>query len=319
MTWEPFYKFDKFFIKDTLPDGNCQFRAISEALRSMRSADTEALRSANPEAMRSDAKLNHKQLRKLIAEYIINLSDEEFKDIINYYRIEKTNHEFIGKWDPFKVKTKSALARHIKKSGFHFQGDNLTLSLLSRILDVDFIIFGKESITELSHTHPRIIMLYYTGDHYQTIGIKEKGIRKIITLFDRHNLPDTIRILIDKYYFLENEIREYYSQCKNEQCPFTLPTLYRHLESKMRSFSINKKEMTQIINDLITKASPVLVHARVQKVSPNARVQKVSPNARVQKVSPNARVQKVSPKKASVKKSPKKASVPVRIRKTSHK
>lgn len=284
MTWEPFYKFDKFFIKDTLPDGNCQFRAISEAMRSTRST-------------RSDAKLNHKQLRKLIAEYIINLSDEEFKDIINYYRIEKTNHEFIGKWDPFKVKTKSALARHIKKSGFHFQGDNLTLSLLSRILDVDFIIFGKDTITELSHTHPRIIMLYYTGDHYQTIGIKEKGIRKIITLFDRHNLPDTIRILIDKYYFLENEIREYYSQCKNEQCPFTLPTLYRHLESKIKSFSINKKEMTQIINDLIKKASPVLVRARVQKVSPNARVQKVSPK-------------KVSPKKASA---------PVRIRKTSHK
>lgn len=285
MTWEPFYKFDKFFIKDTLPDGNCQFRAISEAMRNTR----------------SDAKLNHKQLRKLIAEYIINLSDEEFKDIINYYRIEKTNHEFIGKWDPFKVKTKSALARHIKKSGFHFQGDNLTLSLLSRILDVDFIIFGKESITELSHSHPRIIMLYYTGDHYQTIGIKEKGIRKIITLFDRHNLPDTIRILIDKYYFLENEIREYYSQCKNEKCPFTLPTLYRHLESKIKSFSINKKEMTQIINDLIRKASPVLVRARVQKVSPK-----------------KASVKK-SPKKASVKKSPKKASAPVRIRKTSHK
>jgi hypothetical protein len=150
-------------------------------------------------------------------------------------------------------------------------------------------------------------MLYYTGDHYQTIGIKEKGIRKIITLFDRHNLPDTIRILIDKYYFLENEIREYYSQCKNEQCPFTLPTLYRHLESKIKSFSINKKEMTQIINDLIKKASPV----RVQKASPNARVQKVSPK----KASPK----KVSPKKASVKKSPKKASAPVRIRKTSHK
>jgi hypothetical protein len=242
MTWEPFYKLnrkhsDKFFIKDCIPDGNCQFRAVSEALKG------------------GESRFNHKKLRKLIAEYIIDLPDSEFKDIVNNYRIEKMHHEFVGNWDPFKVKTQTQLARHIKKSGFHFQGDDFTLSLMSKRLDVDFIIFGNNSITELSHIHPKIIMLYYTGDHYKTIGIKRKGSRKIITLIDRHDLQNTVRGLIDKYYFLENEISTYYSKCKTERCPFTLTTLYKHLENQTKAFSISKRDITELINSLIKKMS----------------------------------------------------------------
>ena len=292
LLWEPFYistsqgklksnQSDKFFIKDTLPDGNCQFRAISEALKGK---------------LVNDAKLNHKRLRKLIAEYILELSDQEVKEIINHYRLEKTNGEFIGKWDPFKVKTKAQFARQIKKSGFHFQGDNMTLSLLSRILNVDFVIVTKDAITELSQTHPKIIILYYTGDHYQTIGIKKKGVRKVITAIERANMPDILRSLIDKYYFLENEIRNYYEECKKGMCPFTLSVLYKHLQSKIKSFLINKHDITKIINDLL-------------KSEPTARVQNAPENARVQNAPGNARVQNA----------PSTARVPIRIRKTSHK
>ena len=306
MTWEPFYKLneneniqiknknhdnDKFFIKDSLPDGNCQFRSISEALKALEQGQGQG----------------HKQLRKSIAEYIKEeLLDYEFKDIINNYRIEKTNNEFIGKWDPFKVKNKDQFVRHIKKSGFHFQGDNLTLSLLSRILNVDFIIVGKNSITELSQTHSKIIILYYTGNHYQTIGIKQKGIRKVITLIDRNNIPDILRLLIDKYYFLEKEIHDYYNE---RALPFTLPSLYKHLQSKVKSFSINKQDISKIINNLIKSSSS----ARIQTTKP------VDAPASVIKNYVKKSIQKSL--KKSIQKSPK--TLPkkshIRIRKTTHK
>ena len=296
ITWEPFYKLksdknDKFVIKDTLPDGNCQFRAISEAMKC------------------EENKLNHKQLRKLIAEYILESNDDSFRDIVNHYRIEKTNGEFIGKWDPFKVKTKTQFARQIKKYGFHFQGDNMTLAILSPILKVDFVIVSQNGtlpmpkpsgtfITELSQNHPKFIMLYYTGDHYQTIGIKKKGIRKVITIIERINMPNILRLLIDKYYFVETEIRNYYEECKSGKCPFTLPVLYKRL----KSFTPG---MAKIINELISlpkTSTPIRKTSLPKTLLPKTLLPKTSTS-----------IPKTSLRKTSLPQTPR------RIRKTSHK
>jgi hypothetical protein len=282
LTWKPFEESDNksfFVIKDTIPDGNCQFRAISQAILNG---------------------TNHRQLRKLIAEYINELPDAEFREIVNHYRIEKTNGEFVGKWDPFRVKTKNQLMRHVKKSGFHFQGDNITLSLLSKILNIDFIIMTETHVTELSNTHDKIIILYYSHNHYKTIGIKQEGIRKVMTLFERHALPDTLRLLIDKDFFLHNEIRNYYDKCKSEEdCHFTLSNLYKYLQHKKKSFSIDKTVVAKIVNDLIQ------INKSKKSVS-----KKVSPKKLT--VSPKKSVS-LSPKKVSPKK------MAVRVRKTSHK
>ena len=135
--WIPFKSpVQNLMIKDCNPDGNCQFRSIEQAL------------------YQYNNKYTHIKLRKIIGDYIKKLNDEEFQNIIDNYKIEKDNDEFIGNWDPYKVKSKGEFIKHINTLGFHFEGDDTTLNILSNILNVNFIIINKnKSVTSVSYTH----------------------------------------------------------------------------------------------------------------------------------------------------------------------
>ena len=172
-----------FTIKECGGGGECQFLSIENAL------------------MQSNNKYTHTELRNLIADYILNkLSDDDFNNIINSYKIEKENNEFIGEWDPYLIKSKNDFIKEIKQPGFHFQGDDVTLSLLSSILNIDFYIINKKnhSIFKISNkiNNNNIIILYYipgiTG-HYQLIGLNK------MFLFDKDNLPNDVLALINYY------------------------------------------------------------------------------------------------------------------------
>ena len=169
-------------IKDCNPDGNCQFRSIEQAL------------------YQYNNKYTHIKLRKIIGDYINKLNDDDFQNIIDNYKIEKDNSEFIGKWDPYKVKNKQDFIKHINKLGFHFEGDDTTLNILSDVLNVDFIIINKNKSVTLKLNNKRaIIVLYYhksdLSGHYQTIGLKSKG--TVISAFNPKSLPGEITEMIN--------------------------------------------------------------------------------------------------------------------------
>ena len=215
-----------FMIKDVLGDGNCQFRAIEEALKET-----------------ANMGFTHKQLRAIIAERITALSDDEFKRILENYRLEKTNGEFVGGWDPFSVTKRNQLSNQIKKPGFHFQGDFTTLALLSKILNIEFIILQSNlsfyfinSEKNSKERSLKIILLYYDIEdkHYKAIGLKEND--KIRCIFYSHD--NEIKRLRDKNEFYKSQIES----IKNEKQKLTLNEMYAQLENRISNkLSRNEK------------------------------------------------------------------------------
>jgi hypothetical protein len=216
--WERTLSSDNFVFKDVKGDGNCQFRAIELAFKSQ---------------------FKHRELRKMISNYILSpkFTNERFKNILEFYKLEQDNGDFEGNWDPSKIKTRIQLANQIKKAGFNFQGDNTTLSILSDILKVDFIIFSDFRILQLSTIHPKIIILLYTDSHYQIIGHKEN--KKVNTIFNRDSIPNDIVKLIDKELYLKDQLDKCWNASQNDPsiCNFTLNEIYNYIQNKV----INRK------------------------------------------------------------------------------
>lgn len=220
---------DKFVMKNVLGDGNCQFRAIEEALKTTQNTQT--------------TNITHKQLRILLAEKILTLSENEFHSILNTYILEKKNGDFVGNWDPLTTKTRVQLANHIKKKGFHFQGDHSTLSLLSRILHIDFIIIQNDyTFFSIGAENDQVILLYYDKNHthYQLIGTRDARDPKYIkTIFSKHD--SEIKLFQSRKYFFEYHIRHIK---KLSDKPFTLNELCKSIEKNIYSrLSKNDKKI----------------------------------------------------------------------------
>ena len=226
--WKTKLMSDNFVIKNCLSDGNCQFRSIETALTN------------------TGYKTNHRHLRNIIAKYITRIENPEFFQIIQNYRIEKQHGEFIGNWDPFLIKNKSDFIKQIKRTGFHFQGDYITLSLISKAIKIDIVIFNKDySITDLSNQEdlqPKIIILYYDNSHYQTIGIKKRV--NIQSIFLRTHLPKELEMVINKQTFLSRHLQ---SVCEKQNCKkIQLNKIINIVQNNIKSH-LSREEKRQIL------------------------------------------------------------------------
>jgi hypothetical protein len=221
--WKQKLGSDRFMIKNCLGDGNCQFRSIETAI---------------------GYKKSHVQLRNAIVRYINNTSNSEFVSIIEHYRIEVDNGEFVGEWDPYKIQTKRDFTKVLRREGFSFQGDNMTLSLISKSLGIDFIIFSNDySITDLSdpsNLQSKIIILYYdkSKGHYQTIGyrIGDSKNKRVISVFNRVRLPKELNNLLDKKTFYTEHIKKICEsdlQCKNVKLNDIIAMLEKKIQMKL--------------------------------------------------------------------------------------
>jgi len=237
--WQTKLLSKNFRIKNCLGDGNCQFRAIETAVKS----ESEL-----------KCKLTHDKLRKLIGGYLETLQNEEFWDIVKSYKLEKKHGEFIGLWDPHRIQYKRQFISIVKKPGNVFQGDHFTLSVLSKLLDIDFILFTSNLIQDLSNPddlHSRIVILYYDGDqgHYQTIGLKSET-EDVQTLFKRSELQDEIYMLIDRQTFLDNHTE---NVCKNDDLKLNdiIFSLEQNIQQKLSKS--DKKKIMHLINNKLFK------------------------------------------------------------------
>jgi hypothetical protein len=231
------------FVKmDCLADGNCQFRSIETALK------------------HAGYKITHKKLRAAISKYIYRLSNQDFALIINNYRQEKENGIFIGNWNPFEINNKKDFINEIKKDGFHFQGDDVTLSLLTKILKTDFLIISDDQyIIDTSNRdqlNDRIIILHYkpfdNNGHYQTIGLKKQETprkTKIETIFFRNNLPIDVKRLFDKHEMMTYHIQ---NVCNKETCQKeNMHQIISKIENNLGK-SITKNDRCDLIKILYT-------------------------------------------------------------------
>ena len=96
-------------------------------------------------------------------------------NILLTYKTEYDIGDFVGGWNPSKVKTRLQFMKELKKPGNNFHGDHITLSLISNILKVDFMILCGElnSVTRCYSNNDRFIILYINNNHYKSIGILE--------------------------------------------------------------------------------------------------------------------------------------------------
>jgi hypothetical protein len=232
-----------FMIKNCLGDGNCQFRSIETALT------------------QGGYRATHEKLRRLLAKYILSIDNKVFIDIIKTYQIEKQNGEFVGNWDPMTIKQKKDFIKIIKRPGFDFQGDFISLELISRAIGIDIIIFTNDldiiNLSDPDNLQNKIIILYYDkdGQHYKTIGLKKKQ-DKFETIFKRSKLPEEINRILDKhsflYFHIENICNDDPQKCDKSR--IHLNYIMNKLEERLGvKISRNeKKNVMEIIMTIIT-------------------------------------------------------------------
>lgn len=204
--WSDLLLSNNFMKKDCPKDGNCQFSSLSNSLK-------------------KTTGISPRKLRKLVSDYIIKLPDIKFKTILESYKLEQENGDFYGNWNPESVKTKRQFAKEVKKMGFNFEGDYVTLSLLNSILKIDFIIFNQNNhtITKIENDKAKDIILlnfiqYDNTGHYKSIGLKLKDEKYPITIFQKNDLPKELSLLFNKSKFFTKHIKNIYNDFPSIKC-----------------------------------------------------------------------------------------------------
>jgi hypothetical protein len=184
--WKPILDIEKFGIKNNSGDGDCLFLAISEGLNLFNKLN------------KIEYRYNASILRNLLADEI---NEDNFNEYINLYRIEFKNNDFIGEWNPNKVKTITRFKNIIKSS--KFLGDYLTISLFEKILKINFIILDSENtnIYNLGNNikdYNKIMILYYdNGCDFKLVGYFNDN--KINTIFENKTIPENILNLYNNF------------------------------------------------------------------------------------------------------------------------
>ena len=170
---------DKFMLLDCGSHGDCLFHSIAEALNLCN------ICSNNPNI--SDL-YDVESLRKKASEEIL---ESNFDFILQNYKIEKTENEFQGDWNPDEIETKEQLRNEMCKTGNNFWGDHIIIQLLSQSLKKNIIVLnGDEDFEKLSFNRietkgaKKYIIIYFENNcHFKLVG-KFNG-KKITTVFNQ--------------------------------------------------------------------------------------------------------------------------------------
>jgi len=184
----------KYGLLDCGANGDCLFHVISEALNSENILE---------------CKYDVSTLRNIAAEQI---TEDNFIIILETYKLELENLEFIGNWDPEKINSIVELKEEIKKMGNSFWGDHIILQLLQQELKFNVIILNSEKLDEnmdkykntivddkftihptascLNQYDKTIIMYYTDGLHFELVGYFDGN--RMITLFNKNEIPSEL-------------------------------------------------------------------------------------------------------------------------------
>lgn len=155
--------------------GDCQFHAIALGLQSA------VLETTRP-------KLNAQHMRNITAMSLDRMSKDEFDAAMASYASEQESGSLDVSWDPSSIKNREQFKSIVTIPGFTFQGDNLTLAILSRTLNMCFVVIAYPLPRSLPLSNNRGIMaigdaktcdsfmcLAFTGGHYQLVVLQDRN------------------------------------------------------------------------------------------------------------------------------------------------
>jgi hypothetical protein len=170
-------------------DGNCLFHCIAHSL------NTKNINTKDYEYLNCDL------IKKKITD---KLTNKEFNDIINLYKVLKDIGELYENWDPYDTDI-CEFKNLIKNKENIFWGDHILIDLIIKILNINIIIISYNEITNRyglynimniykPHTES-IILLYENDNHFKLIGNFQEN--NMISLFKHRNLPIEIKNMIN--------------------------------------------------------------------------------------------------------------------------
>jgi hypothetical protein len=187
-------------------------------------------------------------LRKEICKLVKTLSDHDFNNLLIDYNSVQAS----------KTRTRDGLCKHIKNTSSDF--DELTLNLLSKIINVDFVIFDDiqgiytvRNLTDSDDIQDSIIFIYNDNNqNFSVVGHKSGTL--INEIQSRKCLSRDIDHFMDKHnYFLQliNSVFEMKSKVN-------LLVLYESLRSTLGISKLLESDIT-----LVNKLTGVLLDTRV--------------------------------------------------------
>lgn len=172
-------------VMDCGSNGDCLFLCIEEAFKNIYNPCNDDYSVEN--------------LRESVSDEI---SKDNFNLILETYKLEYENNEFIGLWDPFNIKTIDDFKEEIKKKGDSFWGDHILIQLLEKALNINIFLLNNENdyfdklekeykiqnTGKVYDKNKRNIILYYcSNSHFQLIGYFNNT--KIKNIFSYDELP----------------------------------------------------------------------------------------------------------------------------------
>jgi hypothetical protein len=148
------FDINTFVISKVPADGNCQFSSIAQTLQNHNISSNSNI-------------INGDYIRKMIAKEIREnkeiISDADINFYISTYRLElesfsssgSLSEKFQGKWSPYHTHDRNDFSNvilapyYLSDYNNHpnymaFQGDNITLAILSKILKLNIIVFDLD-------------------------------------------------------------------------------------------------------------------------------------------------------------------------------
>jgi len=173
-------------VLDCGSNGDCLFHCIAEAL--------------NQEFNIPQWDANN--IRKVASNCITR---ENYKNILEIYRLQKINEEFDGLWNPNKINNQNELKNIIEKPGNTFWGDHIIIQLLEEYMELNIVVlkvytddlFDNSFIKNETKIYPmgssldkekKTIFLCYENEvHFTLMGYFKDN--SMMTLFTWDNIP----------------------------------------------------------------------------------------------------------------------------------
>ena len=172
-------------ILDCESDGNCFYHCIANAMNEKELYSPENYYDQN-------------DIRNVLSN---SITEEKFKELIEYYKIMKDADDFEEEWDPYEIETLEDFREELRKSGHNYWGDWFLLDILCKELKLNIFILNTDTINnqynlyntmiEYKSEYNSIFLVYENQSHFQLIGYFNGD--KIISYFTEKQIPEALK------------------------------------------------------------------------------------------------------------------------------
>lgn len=240
--------------------------------------------SCNIENIIKNSGVLSSSLKLKFKKYIKECSFDEFSKIVNNYKfLQNTKKEFVGNLNLDSIKNRQGLIKQISSSEFELQCDSVTLYIISKILNVDFIVLNDknkeiyENKSEKDDPNIVVILIYKELDENNKDPDFNKYITKLIGIkknkdiqfnFKRNELPEEINNITDRYNFLLQHLRNVFNNFKINNKKITIRAIIK--ETKERAMtSIKDSELNKLVVILKNMIEQDIFKNNIKKLKDN--------------------------------------------------